>query len=74
MKTQDYVTEHIAGRLLGVDPAIISRRAANGDYGETIKQNGRLYISMRALQRKARRVFLFDPADPISPLDYVKEK
>lgn len=74
-KTQDFVSEHVAARFLGCDAALVSRKAAAGEYGTTFRApNGRRFISMKALQKKARRVFLFDPTDPISPLDYVKEK
>ena len=63
-KTVEYVTEAIASRLLGTDIAMISRRAAAGDYGACVRtKNGRLYIPMKGLMRKARRVLLYDPRD-----------
>jgi hypothetical protein len=72
-KPDEYLSEHIAARLLGIDAALLSRKAAAGEYGQTYRApNGRRFISMKALQKKARRVFLFDPADPISPLDHLE--
>jgi hypothetical protein len=63
-KTKEYVSEHVCARWLGLDPAAVSRLVAAGEFGKTHRADGRLFISVRALQRRGKRVFLYDPRDP----------
>jgi hypothetical protein len=65
-KTTDYISEQMAARQLGVDAGVMSRQIAAGDYGKVIRQGGRVFISMRALQIKSRRL-IYNPLDKEIP-------
>jgi hypothetical protein len=51
-----WVSEVVAGRLLGQDVSIISKRAAKGHYGQARRtQTGGLLLHVRGLELAARR-------------------